>query len=221
MALTAYTMLGLSDQLQAYGHQYLGTPRAQEIMDQAAQRAILEELWPFRVRSAPVTNGQIAADQGNIGPIKQVSTVVGGVTKILAPLNEDQINDRLSGSGIAFGAAGTPKNYVVRWTDGERTLAFDPAVTGVTIVTHWSELAWVNETIPENVGDNAIPVWPRTHREVLLAAGRVLAYEDVDDYEAAAQQEMKYQRKLDEARDQLLNEQWDEPDYMSVRGEMV
>jgi hypothetical protein len=221
MALTAYTLAGLTTALQDYGHQYLSTARGNEMIDQAAQRCLLEELWPFRVADATVPAAGGAPTSGVLGPIKQVSSVFGGASIVLAPALEDQLSDMRSGSGIALGAAGQARNYYVRWVGGARQRVFDPALTATAAVKHWSPQVWVDVVDGVSVLTTSVPVWPRTHREVLLAAARVLAYEDIDDYEAAAQQELKYQRKLDEARDQLLSEQWDEPDYMTVRGEMV
>lgn len=212
----AYALLGLADALQQFGHQYLGTARSCDVIDQAVQRALLEELWPFRAQTVSVSVDGVPAI-GSLGPIKQVLAADGTV---LAPVKLEDRLDIRSGSGVSVGTVGVARDYYVRWVGGERRLGFDPGLSDAATVTHWSTQAWVAVTEGASVSDSAVPVWPRTHREVLLAAARVIAYEDVDNYDAMAQQEAKYQRKLSEARDQLLTEQWDEPEYMRVSGPM-
>ncbi len=56
---------------------------------------------------------------------------------------------------------------------------------------------------------------------MLIAAARKSAYEDIDDYEAAAQQEGKFQTLMDEARPELMRDENDEAGYVRQTQELI
>lgn len=215
MALATRDDLG--QRLMDLGHQYLGTVRAGEMIEEAAKRITLEELWPWRRKTATLDAGGLIAGLGISGPVCQVLDTSRTPPAVLVPKRIDALRD----GNVDLSASGTARYYYVGYTAaGLRKVVTAPLVTSGIQVDYWGTESWATGGVVAASGADT-PLWPLTHRELIINAARVLAYEDSDDYEAAAQQEAKYQRRLDDCRDELLTDQWDEFEDVRITQELV
>jgi len=215
MALLTRDNLG--QRLMDLGHQYLGTARAGEMIEEAAKRITLEELWPYRRRTATLDANGLIGGLGISGPVVQVLNTAQTPPTVLMPRRIDQLGD----GNVDLSLTGVPRYYYVGYTTaGLRKVTTAPLATSGIQVDYWATESWANGGIVAQDG-NDTPLWPLTHRELIINAARVLAYEDSDDNEAAAFQEAKYQRRLEDARDELLHDQWDESEDVTVTQELV
>lgn len=207
----------LGQRLQDLGHQYLGTVRAGEMIEEAAKRITLEEFWPYRRRTAVLDASGLVAGAAISGPVVQVVYTGTTPNTVLAPKTIDALRD----GNVDLSVAGAPRFYYVGYTAaGLRKVVTAPLATSNVQVDYWGTESWATGGIVAASGADT-PLWPLTHRELIINAARVLAYEDSDDNEAAAFQEAKYQRRLEDARDELLKDQWDESDDVTITQELV
>lgn len=209
----ALTRTQLAQELLDAGHHYLGTSataRVLRMIDLAAEDILHGEPWPQRrLDAAMVTDsvGAIPVTEG-LGDIVQVIYTTTGLP--LTPTTEDTLYD----NGL-HEATGAPTGYYVDRAEQLIVTPIPPAGTGLIVRSRtrltWQTTAGVLHPAASVVGGDVLLGGRGDFDEAVTIAARLRAIEDTDEVALRDQLQARLEAQLARLRDQLLNQQVDEP----------
>jgi hypothetical protein len=181
-------------EFKARGFANLGSRTEQYLQDAYLLDICEGEDWGFLESTA---TGTAPLEIADLRTVEYVLDTSNGDEK-LKPLLQARITDDWS---VDLTETGTPQLYYL--TKGTTVNVF-PVAANTLQVNYWR--------VPKELSGTEEPLMPKRWHSLIIDGAVSRAYESSDDWELGNAAETKFQTRLQQMRDSLLNQQHDAPD---------